>query len=471
VVIYGRGDGMADATKIAVIGGGPGGYVAAIRAAQLGADVTLIERGKLGGTCLHAGCIPAKALLHSARLLDGIRKGRELGITAAPELDFAQVQRHKDKIVKKLAAGVGMLMKANKISVLAGSTSFAGGKALAVRTADGQALLRPDRIIIAAGAKPAMPPIPGIGSCVDSTGALGFESVPASLAIIGGGVIGIELASAYSSFGAEVTVIEMEGEILPLMDSELAGMLRKSLAKKGIAILTSAKVTSVDGGPGGMIKVSVVAGGKQAVIEAEKVLASTGRAADTEALSLDEAGIRHDRGRIVTDECMRTNVPGIYAAGDCTTGPMLAHAASAQGEAAAEHAMGLEAKYDGMTCPSCVYAAPEFASAGLSEDDAKRRGVEHKIGKFPLAANGRALISGGGEGIVKIISGAGNDEILGLHILGPGATDMIAEGSLAIRLKATLGDIASTMHGHPTVSEAVREAALAAKGAAINIPN
>lgn len=464
---------MAEAAKIAVIGGGPGGYVAAIRAAQLGADVTLIERGKLGGTCLHAGCIPTKALLHSARLLEGIRQGSELGITAVPELNFAQVQRHKDKIVKKLAAGVGMLMKANKISVLAGSASFAGGKTIAVRTADGQTLLAPDRIIIASGARPAVPPIPGIGLCAGAAEALGFESVPASLAIIGGGVIGVELASAYSSFGTKVTVIEMEGEILPLMDSELAGMLRKSLARRGIGILTSAKVMSVEGagGLGGMIKVRVVAGGRQTVIEAEKVLASTGRAPDTEALSLDSAGIRHDKGRIVTDECMRTNVPGIYAAGDCTIGPMLAHAASAQGEAAAEHAMGLEAKYDGATCPSCVYAAPELASAGLSEDDAKRRGLEHKIGKFPLSANGRALISGGGEGIVKIISGARHDEILGLHILGPGATDMIAEGSLAIRLKATLGDIASTMHGHPTVSEAVREAALAAKGAAIHILN
>jgi dihydrolipoamide dehydrogenase len=463
---------MTGAVKIAVIGGGPGGYVAAIRSAQLGADVTLVESGRLGGTCLHEGCIPTKALLHSARLLDGIRQGRELGITSEPVLDFAQVQKHKDRTVKKLAAGVGMLMKANKITVLAGSASFTGSKALAVCGEGGQVRLEPDKIIIAAGSRPAVPPILGIDApqCADSSGALGFERVPASLAIIGGGVIGIELAFVYSSFGAKVSIIEMEEEILPLMDSELAKMLRKSLARRGIEILTGAKVESIED-CGVLAKVNVAALDKRITIEAEKVLVSAGRIANTEALSLDSAGIRHDRGRIVTDECMRTNVPGVYAVGDCTGGAMLAHAASAQGETAAEHAMGRDAKYDGRTCPSCVYAAPEFASVGLSEDEAKKQGLEHITGKFPMAANGKALISGGGEGTVKIIAGAKHGEILGLHILGPNAADMIAEGALAIGLEATLDEIASTIHGHPTVSEAVREAALAAKGEAIHIVN
>jgi dihydrolipoamide dehydrogenase len=462
---------MGDALKIAVIGGGPGGYVAAIRAARLGADVTLIERDRLGGTCLNAGCIPTKALLHAARLIDGIRQGRELGISAVPEVDFAQIQRHKEKTVKKLSAGVGMLMKANKVAVLNGSASFVGEMAISVKREGGESLLGPDRIIIAAGSRPAVPPIPGIGSprCVDSSGALGFKGVPRSMAIIGGGVIGVELASAYRSFGAEVTVIEAEDEILPLMDSELAGMLRKSLAKRGVEILVSAKVESIEDGEEAA-RVNVVTGGREITLEAEKILFCTGRRPDTEGLSLDSAGIACDRGRVIVDSGMRTRAPGVYAVGDCTGGAMLAHAASAQGETAAAAALGHPAEYDGRTCPSCVYAGPEFASAGLSEDEAERRGIAYSAGKFPLAANGKSLIENGGEGVVKILSDP-NGKILGLHILGDNATDMIAEGSLAIGLGATISDIAATIHGHPTISEAVREAALASRKEAIHILN
>ncbi|MDR1019698.1 MAG: dihydrolipoyl dehydrogenase [Synergistaceae bacterium] len=463
---------MGDALKIAVIGGGPGGYVAAIRAAQLGADVTLIERGSLGGTCLNVGCIPTKALLHTARLLDGIRQGREIGVSAVPEVDFAQVQKHKGKIVKKLTGGVGMLMKANGVAVLNGSASFDGERAISVKGEDGAARVSPDRIIIATGSKPAVPPIPGIESsrCVDSSGALSFEGVPKSMAVIGGGVIGVELASIYSSFGAKVTLIEAMPEILPLMDSEMAGMLRKLLARRGVETLVSAKVESIEDGDG-TARVNVSAGGGRITLEAEKILFCTGRRPDTEGLALDSAGIAHDRGRVIADSRMRTNVPWVYAAGDCTGGVMLAHAASAQGETAAEGAMGLDAEYDGTACPSCVYADPEFASAGLSEDEARRRGLAYSAGKFPLAANGKALIENGGEGAVKILSDLSSGKILGLHILGARATDMIAEGALAIGLGATISDIASTVHAHPTVSEAVREAALASRKEAIHILN
>jgi dihydrolipoamide dehydrogenase len=463
---------MEDAVKVVVIGGGPGGYVAAIRAAQLGADVTLTEGGKLGGTCLNIGCVPTKALLHSARLLDDIRQGKEFGVSAEPDVDFARVQKHKEKVIKKLTAGVEMLMRAGKITVLKGFASFAGERTITVRGEGEPVNLNPDKIIIASGSKPTVPKILGIESprCVDSTGALGFESAPRSMVIIGGGVIGVELAAIYSSFGTKITIVEIAPEILPLMDSELAGMLRKSLAKRGMEILVSAKVESIEDGEESA-RVNVLSGGRKIALEAEKILVSAGRRPDTEALSLDAAGIKHERGRVIADNSMRTNVPDIYAVGDCVGGAMLAHVASAQGEIAAENAMGRNVKYDGGTSPSCVYTTPEFASVGISEDEAKRRGLAYSAGKFPLAANGKALIESGGEGVVKILSDITSGEILGLHILGAHATDMIAEGSLAIGLKATLDEITATIHGHPTISEAVREAALASKGAAIHIPN
>ncbi|MDR3354269.1 MAG: dihydrolipoyl dehydrogenase [Synergistaceae bacterium] len=463
---------MANATKIAVIGGGPGGYVAAIRAAQLGAEVTLVEGGKLGGTCLNAGCIPTKALLHSAQLADAIRNGAEFGVSAEPVIDFVKVQRQKEKIVKKLTGGVGMLLKANKVSVLSGYASFRDSKTLAVKGESGETTLSADKIIIATGSKPANLPIPGIDSpqCVDSTGALRFESVPKSMAIIGGGVIGVELASIYSAFGSKITIIEMEPEILPLMDSELVGMLRKILVKKGIEIFVSAKLESIEDA-GDAAKVNVSLADKKIVLDAEKVLVSIGRRTNTDEIAMDAAGINNDRGRITVDDSMRTNVPDIYAVGDCNGRTMLAHVASAQGEIAAEHAMGHDAKYDAKTNTSCIYTKPEFASVGLSENEAKRRGLQYIVGKFPLAANGKALISGGGEGVVKILADPKYGEILGLHILGAHATDMIAEGALAIGLEATLNEIAGTIHAHPTVSEAVREAALAAAGRAIHVPN
>jgi dihydrolipoamide dehydrogenase len=463
---------MSNTAKIAVIGGGPGGYVAAIRAAQLGADVTLIEGGKLGGTCLNVGCIPTKALLRCSQLLDGVKNGREFGITAEPTVDFTQVQRYKEKIVNRLVGGVSSLMKANKITVVNGCASFKDAKTLIIKGENGETQLVPEKFIIAAGSKPAKPPIPGIDSpqCVDSTGALAFEKIPESMVIIGGGVIGVELASVYNSFGTKITIVEMEPEILPLMDAEPAGMLRKILAARGIDILVSAKLESIED-RGGTAKVRVSAGGQKIELDAEKILVSVGRRANTETLSLDSAGIKHDRGRISADDGMRTNVPGIYAVGDCLGRTMLAHVASVQGEIAAENAMGHDAKYKDNTNPSCVYTEPEFASVGLSEREAKKRGMQYVTGRFPMAANGKAIIAGGGEGFVKIMADPKFGEIIGLHILGPHATDLISEGALAIGLEATLDEIVSTIHAHPTISEAVCEAALSAKGMAVHIPN
>lgn len=454
--------------KIVVIGGGPGGYVAAIRAAQLGADVKLIERDKLGGTCLNVGCIPTKALLHTAEVYAHAKEGASCGVNAAPSLDFAKAQNFKTSIVDKLVGGVTGLMKANKIEVIKAEASFAGPKRLLA----GGKEIPFDRVIIAAGSRPAIPPIPGIDAkqCIDSTGALALTEVPKHLLIIGGGVIGVEMASLYSTLGAKVTIVEMLPQILPMMDKELTAIQRKLLEKKGIRILTDAAVKAVsDQGENAIVTVEL--GGKKEEIAADKVLVSVGRRTDTEALNLAAAGIQNDRGKITVDAYQRTNVPGIYAIGDCTGGSMLAHVASVQGELAVENAMGAEEAYDGKTNPSCIYTDPEFAGVGLTEEKAKEQGLDYIVGKFPLSANGKSLIMGGQDGVIKILAGKEFGEILGVHILGPRATDLIAEGALAIGTESTLDEIIHTIHAHPTVGEAVREAALAAENRAIHIPN
>lgn len=462
-------------TTIAVIGGGPGGYVAAIRAAQLGGEVTLIEKNKLGGTCLNVGCIPTKVLLHSAEALAEAKEMAELGINVEVKgVDWNKVQAKKNAVTNQLVSGVSGLMKANKIKVIEGVATFASKDTLVVTKKDGsKENLTFDKIIIAAGSVPAVPPIPGVkenANCVDSTGALSFDTVPKSLLVIGGGVIGIELATAYSRFGTEVTVVEAMSKLLPMMDGELTAQLRKMMETRGIKIMTDAKVQSVEG-VGAATKVNVEVGGKVEAFTADKVLVAVGRRTDTEALNLDAVGIAHDRGRISVNDKMETSVANVYAIGDCLGKVMLAHVASAQGEIAAENALGEDVNYDGTTNPSCVYTDPEFAGVGLTEDKAKELGIEYQVGKFPLMANGKSLIMNGGVGMIKFIIGKEYKEVLGVHILGPRATDLIGECALAIGMEATVEDIFATIHAHPTVTEAVREAALAAEKRAIHIPN
>ncbi|NCC14889.1 MAG: dihydrolipoyl dehydrogenase [Clostridia bacterium] len=461
-------------TTVAVIGGGPGGYVAAIRAAQLGGEVTLIEKNKLGGTCLNVGCIPTKVLLHAAEALAEAQEMAEIGINVEVKgIDWNKVQAKKSAVTHQLVSGVSGLMKANKIKVIDGVASFLSKDTLTVTKKDGsKENLTFDKIIIAAGSVPAVPPIPGVkenANCVDSTGALSFETVPKSLLVIGGGVIGIELATAYSRFGTEVTVVEAMSKLLPMMDGELTAQLRKMMEARGIKIMTDAKVQSVEAGA--VTRVNVEVGGKVEVFTAEKVLVAVGRRTDTEALNLDAVGIAHDRGRITSNDKMETSVANVYAIGDCLGKVMLAHVASAQGEVAAENALGEEAVYDGATNPSCVYTDPEFAGVGLTEEKAKELGIDFKVGKFPLMANGKSLIMNGGVGMIKFIIGNEYKEVLGVHILGPRATDLIGECALAIGMEATVEDIFATIHAHPTVTEAVREAALAAEKRAIHIPN
>ena len=458
-------------THIAVIGGGPGGYVAAIRAAQLGAQVTLIEREKLGGTCLNVGCIPTKALLHSAEVLTEAKNASAIGLLI-PEVgyDWKKIQTHKDKISTKLAGGVKGLLNANGVNIISGSAQFLNDAILLITEASGKtAELRPDKIIIASGSVPALPPIPGIDhpNCIDSTGALSLDHVPESLLIIGGGVIGVEMASVYNQFGARVTIIEMQPGILPLMDGELGGMLRKKLMRDGIEILTGTQVLSINAEDNTM-KIQISKDGTISELTGDKVLVAIGRRAELSGLSLENTSIKTDKKGIIVNPKMQTNVANIYAVGDCLGKTMLAHVASQQGEVAAENAMGHAASYDEKTNPSCVYTTPEFASVGLTQEDIRGNEKDYSIGRFPLAANGKSLIMGDTEGMIKIISNKKYKEIVGVHILGPRATDLIVEGALALRLESTVAEIISTIHAHPTVGEAIKEAALATENRAIH---
>ncbi|MEL7623082.1 MAG: dihydrolipoyl dehydrogenase [Clostridiales bacterium] len=459
-------------TSMIVIGGGPGGYVAAIRAAQLGAEVTLIEKEHLGGTCLNIGCIPMKALLHSAELLTEAKYGALSGVIAAPRLDFDQMQKNKSQITAKLVRGVTQLLKANGVEVISGQARFTGPKTLEITDTSGKHSLSADKIIIATGSLPAMPPIPGLdsGKCIDSTQGLNLSRPPASMVIIGGGVIGIEMATAYSSFGTNVTVIEMLPEVLPMIDKEIAEAARKQLEKDGVKILTGAKVMSVTDS-GALARVQIEIEGRKTIAEGEKVLVCTGRRPNTASLGLEEVGVLLERGFIAVSRRMETNIPGVYAIGDCASKTMLAHVASVQGEIAAENAMGHEALYDESTNPSCVYTVPEIATVGLTEEACKAKDIAYSVGKFPLVANGKSLIMNGGVGMIKVVVAAEDHKILGVHMVGPRATDLITEGALAIGLGARVKDLINTIHGHPTVGEAVREAALAVEKRAIHMVN
>ncbi|QNL44660.1 dihydrolipoyl dehydrogenase [Oscillibacter hominis] len=465
-------------TSILVVGGGPGGYVAAIRAAQLGADVTLIEREHLGGTCLNVGCIPTKCLLHSAELLSQIREqGAEIGVrVTGAEVDFPQVIAHKDAVSKKLTGGIANLLKNNKVARVDGTAEFTAPGRLLVKKSDGtEEEMTADKIILATGSINAVPPIPGIReneNCIDSTGALSLDHLPASMIVIGGGVIGLEIACAYAAFGTKITVVEMMPAMLPMMDGELTRLGQRHMRKMGIDFHLETPVQSVEAVEGGVRVNCKDKKGEDVSFEAEKVLVAVGRRANTERLNLAAGGIENDRGRILVNDRMETNVPGVYAIGDCVFGrAQLAHTASAMGEVAVENAMGLDAAYDESTNPTCVYIEPECAGVGLTEEQAKARELDYIVGKFPMAANGKALILNGGEGLVKIIANRSDNKVIGMHIIGPRATDLISEGALAIRMGATVDDIIETIHSHPTVTEAVREAALNVEKRAIHSRN
>ena len=464
---------------ILVIGGGPGGYVAAIRAAQLGADVTLAEREQLGGTCLNIGCIPTKCLLHSAELMSEIReRGAEIGIdVTAVKVNFPQVMAHASAVVRQLTSGVDGLLRLNKVKVIKGEARFIGPKKVELTRSDGsRETMGTDDVIVATGSANVIPPIPGLraGSvCIDSTGALSLEELPKSMVVIGGGVIGLELACAYAAFGTKVDVVEALDHMLPMLDGDLTKIGVAHMERMGIRFHLSCPVRRVEETVGGATVVCEDKNtGEEASFEAERVLVAVGRAPNTASLDLAAGNVDNERGAICVNDRMQTNVSGVYAIGDCTLGhAMLAHTAMTMGEVAAETIMGLESRYDESTNPICVYMEPEAASVGLTEGQCKERGIKYRVGSFSMAGNGKALIENGGEGLVKILAEPTYGQILGMHIIGPRATDLISEGALAIRLEATMDELVGTIHSHPTVSEAVREASLSYFGRAIHARN
>lgn len=451
---------------IAVIGGGPGGYVAAIKAAQEGKKVCLVEKDKLGGVCLNRGCIPTKTLLKSVDVLSTLRECAAYGVVGADmsraAIDMKKLLARKNTVVQKLTGGVGMLLKANKVTVYTGTAAFVDKNTLQI----GAEQVKADHVIIATGSVPVKLPIPTNSTqVITSDEALNLSEVPARMVIIGGGVIGIEFAFVYASLGASVTVIEVMDRILPMVDEEITADVAKMLKGLGINIMTNSKVTKIESE-----KVYYEAGGKEQCEEADKILMSVGRAPNTDGLNLEVLGLQMDRRAIVTDEYLKTNVPGIYAIGDVNGKSMLAHTASMEGIVAVNNILGHGTKMSYDRIPSCIYTQPEIASVGLTEKQAVEKYGKDKIkvGKFPLAANGKATVEGESQGLIKVIVEAEFGEILGAHLYGIHATDMIAEVVLAMNLESTAEEIALAVHPHPTVSEVIPEAFHAVLGKAIH---
>ena len=467
---------MAERYDVLVIGGGPGGYVAALRASQLGARVALIEENTLGGVCLNVGCIPTKALLRSAEAYDAVRDAKEFGIRVEGEVtpDWPAIQKRKERIVKLHTRGVANLLKRAKVTVYAGRGRLAGPRQgetfpVEITSGEGQERVEAVNVILATGARPIHLPMPGfdLPGVLDSTGALALESLPERLLIVGGGVIGCEFASLYSTFGVQVTIVEMLDRLLPMMDAEVSAEIARAFKRNKIVSHLSSRANSIKAA-GGALRVAFTTPEGDQTIEVDKVLVSVGRRSNVEELGLEAAGVRVERG-IPVNERMETNVPGVYAIGDVTGQWWLAHVASKGGVVAAENACGHTIKIDYKAVPSCVFTHPEISSVGLTEEQAREQGYDVLIGKFPFAANAKASIYGDRQGFVKVVAEEKYGEVLGLHIVGPHASDLILEGGLALSMEATIDEIKATIHAHPTLGEAIHEAALSARGIALHV--
>ena len=468
---------MAEPYDLVVIGTGPGGYVCALRAAQLGMRVAVVEkRATHGGTCLNVGCIPSKALLHASHQFEETGEAfAAMGINATAELDLEKMLAFKDEGVKGNVQGVAFLLKKNKVDAYRGTGRIlAPGKVSVTPEDGGEAIeLATKTIVIATGSDIAR--LPGIAidevRIVSSTGALDLKEVPKRLLLVGGGIIGLELGSVWRRLGAEVTVVEFLDRILPTEDAEVSREFQKILQKQGMTFKLSSKVTAVDTS-GEALKVTVepAKGGDAETLEADVVLVCIGRSPYTDGLGLDEVGVkRDDKGRIVTDGHFATSVEGIYAIGDVIAGPMLAHKAEEEGVAVAETLAGQAGHVNYGAIPNVVYTFPEVASVGRTEDQLKADGIAYRKGKFPFTANGRAKVNRTTDGFVKILADAKTDRVLGVHIVGADAGTMIAEAALAMEFGASAEDIARTSHAHPTLSESVKEAALAVAGRALHM--
>jgi dihydrolipoamide dehydrogenase len=454
---------------VAVIGGGPGGYVAAIRAAQLGLRTVLVEKEQVGGLCLNWGCIPSKALLHAADVLNLVRRSWEFGIrheNLEADLGVA-VDRSRD-IVGKFVGGVTTLLAQNGVEVVPGTARFTGPHTLAIEGA-GRGI-EASNVIIATGARTrSLPGLPVDGDRVlTSREALALREVPASIAIVGGGPIGVEFAYLYRSYGADVTLVEMEPRLLPQEDEDVGRQLERSFAAQGITVRTGTTVESVAPDRDG-VTVRLQGGGAWEELRAERVLAGVGFSPNTEDLGLEAAGVALDRGWVGVDEYGRTSAPGVWAAGDVTGRLLLAHVASHQGVTAVEMIAGRNPPpLDYAQMPRAVYCQPQVAALGLTEAQARERGHEVRVGRFPFRASGKAVATGETEGFVKLVADRETHAVLGVHIVGHGATEMLGEASVAMLLESTTAELAQAVHAHPTLSEAIKEAALAATGEAIH---
>lgn len=457
---------------IVIIGGGPGGYVAAIRAAQLGGRVILIERERLGGTCLNRGCIPTKTLLYYSEYTQAPQKAVKAGILLEYKgFDLARLISHKDRVVAQLVQGINYLIKKNKIELITGNARLEDACTVSVQTQGEEKKIKAGKIIIATGSIAAPLPVEGneLSSVITSDQALNMSQVPKKLVIIGGGAVGIEFAFIYRNLGAEVTVVEMMPQLLPQMDQEIVGILGKVMKKRGIEIFTAMKLERLKR-EGNGIDLKLLGPQGEVRILADQVLAATGRRPEINGLNLEGIGVKTERGGINVNENMETNIQGIYAIGDVTGRIMLAHVASAEGVIAAENALGKRRKMDYGVIPSCIFCTPQLACVGLTEREAKEKGFQVKVGVFPFSASGKAAAIGSTEGMVKIVAEEKYGEILGVHILGEHAADLIAEAALAIRTEATIDELLATIHAHPTLSESIYEAAHGVFGRPIHLP-
>jgi dihydrolipoamide dehydrogenase len=460
---------------VSIIGSGPGGYVAAVRAAQLGMTVQVIElEPRLGGVCTLRGCIPTKALLHTADVLEEARHGADIGVlTREVRLELSGAQKHKEKVVRQSSNGVAYLMKKNRVDVTAGFGRIAGPGRVAVKAADGsETAYGAKNIVIATGSVPRS--LPGIEidhkTILSSDSILELTEVPKSLLVIGSGAVGVEFASMFARFGSKTTVIEVLPRIVPVEDEEISRELAASFKRQGIAVYVDTKVEKVTRSDAGVEVIARTSGGKTETFRAEKMLLAVGRKPLSENIGLEQVGVKTERGYIAIDAMMRTNVAGIYAIGDVVPTAWLAHVASAEGIVAVEHMAGKNPppiNYDQV--PGCTYCTPEVASIGLTETKARERGYDVAVGKFPFSANGKARILNDTTGFVKIVAEKKYDEVLGVHVIGPKATEIISEACSALKLEATSEDLVRTIHAHPTLSEAMHEASEAVAGHPIHI--
>ncbi len=455
---------------LVIIGGGPGGYEAAIRGAQLGKKVTLIEQDRMGGTCLNRGCIPTKALYKNAETLNSLKKMLEFGISLGEfSFDMSTAQDRKNEVVDKLVTGVDQLLKGNNVEVIKGTASFKSNKEILVSTESGIEVITANEIIIATGSSTALVPVPGIhlNGVITSDEILNFKEVPKQLVVLGGGVVGVELASIFASFGSEVTIVEFMPKILFRLDDELSKKLSVYLKKQGIKIMAGTGLKEVQQSGEGLIVIVESEKGKTE-IKCDYLLSAAGRKPNTDGLNLEAAGIEYDKKGIKVDENYKTTAEGIYAIGDVIGGTMLAHISSEEGKACVEKLCGHNTEVNYSSVPSCIFTFPEVASVGMTEDELKANNTEYLVGKSMFGANGKALTMGEGEGFIKVLAHKDSHKILGVHIMGPHASDIIHDGSMAIRNDLTIEHIKESVFAHPTLSEVFYEAVCACVGEAIH---